>query len=132
MLSVIAAALDPTDPAVQVAARDLAGRLDANSEVERAVMEMLVNVAEGSRVIIMRAEDEVTPAKAADMMGVTRQFVDRLCAAGVLPYRHLPGSRHRRIRVKDAAHLASEREARRVGGDVLRTATGGGPPAHAI
>ena len=121
----IAATLDPSDPAVRTAAHDLAERLANGSEVERVVRSMLVDVAQGSRVVVMRTEDEVTPAQAADMIGVTRQFVDRLCADGVLPYHHLPDSRHRRIRVQDVIDLASEREARRKGGHALRAAMGG-------
>ncbi|MCL2736983.1 MAG: helix-turn-helix domain-containing protein [Propionibacteriaceae bacterium] len=125
MSSMSAITLDPVDPAVRAAAHDLADRLADDSEVERVVRSMLVDIAEGSRVVVMRTEDEVTPTQAADMIGVTRQFVDRLCADGVLPYRHLPGSKHRRIRVQDVVDLASERESRRRGGDALRTAMGG-------
>jgi excisionase family DNA binding protein len=73
-------------------------------------------------VVVLRAEDaedEVTPAEAADTLGVTRQFVDRLCEDGVLAFRRL---RHRRIRVQDVVDLARERKQRRVGGEALRTA----------
>jgi len=125
MSTMIAATLDPTDPSVRTAAHDLAERLVEDSTVEQVVRSMLLDVAEGSRVVVMRAEDDVTPAQAAGMLGVTRQFVDRLCAEGVLPYRHLPGSSHRRIRVQDVVDLASERESRRNGGDALRAAIGG-------
>lgn len=62
------------------------------------------------------------PAQAATMLGVTRQYVDRLCEDGVLPFRRLPGSRHRRIRVHDVLEVADERERRRAGGDALRKA----------
>ncbi len=72
----------------------------------------------------MRADDEVTPTQAAKLMGVTRQFVDRLCEDGVLPFRRLPGSRHRRIRVEDVLEVAAEREQRQAGGDAIRAALG--------
>ena len=116
----IAVTLDPADPAIRADADDLAGRLDGNSDVERAVRLMLEDVAAGSRVLVLRADDEVTPAKAASIIGVTRQFVDRLCADGVLPYRRLPGSTHRRIRVQDVVDVASERESLRAGSNALR------------
>ncbi|WP_375163614.1 excisionase family DNA-binding protein [Herbiconiux moechotypicola] len=83
---------------------------------------MLRDVAGGARVVVLRTEDELTPAEAAKLLGVTRQFVDRLCEDGTLPFRRLPGSRHRRIRVQDALDVAAEREQRRVGGDALRSA----------
>ncbi len=116
--------LDPVDPTVRSDAKSLANRLRDDTPVEAAVRAMLVDVANGARVVVLRAEDEVTPAQAADILGVTRQFVDRLCEDGVLAFRRLPGSRHRRIRVQDVVDIAAEREQRRVGGDAIRAAIG--------
>jgi len=42
---------------------------------------------------------EVSPADAAGLLGVTRQYVDRLIAMDALPVRRLPGSRYRKIPV---------------------------------
>lgn len=119
-----ATTLDPVDPTVRSGARDLADRLSDESPVEAAVRAMLDDVAHGARVVVLRVEDEVTPAGAADILGVTRQFVDRLCEDGVLTFRRLPGSRHRRIRVQDVVDVAAEREQRRAGSDALRAAVG--------
>jgi len=121
----IATTLDPVDPTIRTAARELVDRLEDDSEVGRVVRSMLIDVAEGARVVVLRAEDEVTPAQAAEMLGVTRQYVDRLCEDEVLPFRRLPGSRHRRIRVQDVVDVATEREQRRAGGDALRAAIAG-------
>ncbi len=120
----LAATLDPVDPAVRSDAKNLAERLDGDSPVELAVRSMLDAVAHGARVVVLRADDEVTPTEAAKLMGVTRQFVDRLCEDGVLAFRRLPGSRHRRIRVEDVLEVASERQQRRAGGDAIRAALG--------
>ena len=122
MSSPLALTLDPADPSVRAAAQDLVARLDDDSEVAHAVKTLLADVAGGSRVLVLRAEDEVTPAQAAAIIGVTRQFIDRLCADGVLAFRRLPGSRHRRIRTQDVVDVATEREARRTGNAVLRAA----------
>jgi excisionase family DNA binding protein len=116
--------LDPVDPTVRSDAKNLADRLRGDTPVEAAVRAMLDEVARGARVFVLRAEDEVTPAQAANLLGVTRQFVDRLCEDGVLPFRRLPGSRHRRIRVQDVVDVAAEREQRRAGGDAIRAAIG--------
>lgn len=116
--------LDPADPVVRSGARELADRLVGDTPVEAAVRALLDDVAHGARVVVLRAEDEVTPAKAAQILGVTRQFVDRLCEDGVLPFRRLPGSRHRRIRVQDVVDVAAEREQRRAGADAIRAALG--------
>lgn len=85
---------------------------------------MLDAVAHGTRVVVMCAEDEVTPTEAAKLMGVTRQFVDRLCEDGVLAFRRLPNSRHRRIRVEDVLEVAAEREQRKAGANAIRSALG--------
>lgn len=120
----VSTTLDPADPAVRSSARELADRLVGDSPVEAAVRSMLDDIAHGARVVVLRAEDEVSPAKAAQMLGVTRQFVDRLCEDGVLPFRRLPASRHRRIRVQDVLDVAAEREQRRAGADAIRAALG--------
>jgi excisionase family DNA binding protein len=112
------------DPTVRSDARSLAARLDGDNPVEAAVRSMLDDVADGARVVVLRTDDEVTPGQAAEILGVTRQFVDRLCEDGVLAFRRLPGSRHRRIRVKDVTDVAAERERRRAGSAAIRAAIG--------
>lgn len=116
--------LDAADPRVRSDAQNLANRIDGDTPVEAAVRAMLHDVANGARVVVLRADDEVTPAQAADILGVTRQFVDRLCEDGVLAFRRLPGSRHRRIRLQDVVDAAAEREQRRAGADAIRAALG--------
>ncbi len=120
----LAATLDPVDPTVRSDAKSLAERLHGDSPVESAVRSMLDAVAHGARVVVLRADDEVTPTEAAKLMGVTRQFVDRLCEDGVLPFRRLPDSRHRRIRVEDVLEITSEREQRQAGANAIRAALG--------
>jgi excisionase family DNA binding protein len=118
----VATTIDPADPAVRRAAKRLAAHLDDDSEVGQVVRALLDDVSGGERVVVLRTEQEVTPAQAAEILGVSRQFVDRLCEDEVLAFRRLPGSRHRRIRVQDVVDVAAERERRRVGHEVLRDA----------
>ena len=120
----LARVLDPLDPKVRSAAKRLAARFDDDSEVGEVVRSMLSDVAGGERVVVMRADEEVTPAQAAAMLGVTRQYVDRLCEDEILAFRRLPGSRHRRIRVSDVIEVGSERDNRREGRQALRAALG--------
>ncbi|MGO2633283.1 MAG: helix-turn-helix domain-containing protein [Galactobacter sp.] len=120
----LATTFDPADPGVRSDAQTLAEQLRGGSPVEVAVRSMLDAVAQGARVVVMRAEDEVTPTEAATLMGVTRQFVDRLCEDGVLPFRRLPGSRHRRIRVQDVLDVTAEREQIRRGAEAIRASLG--------
>lgn len=121
-----ATTFDPVDPTVRSDAKSLAERLSGETPVEAAVRAMLNAVADGTRVVVMRAEDEVTPAGAAKLLGVTRQFVDRLCEDGILTYRRLPDSRHRRIRVADVLEVAEERAQIRRGADAIRAILGEG------
>lgn len=69
-------------------------------------------VASGDEVVLLRGESEVSPAEAGDLLGISRQFVDRLIDVGRLPARRLPGSRHRRLRVADVIAFAERRDER--------------------
>jgi excisionase family DNA binding protein len=119
MTTTVFATLDPTDPEVRAAAKKLAARLAQDSstgtEVNRVVHHMLTDLAQGERVMVLRAEADLTPARAAEVIGVTRQFVDRLLANGVLAFHRLPGSRHRRIKASDVLTLVAERDRERTG-----------------
>ena len=106
----------------RAAARQLAARVDDGSDLGHALRLVLEDVADGQSVVILRPTQEVTPAEAARVLGVTRQFVDRLCADGVLVFRRLPGSRHRRILVADVLAVVAERDRRREGAAAIRSA----------
>lgn len=69
-------------------------------------------VASGDEVVLLRGESEVSPAEAGELLGISRQFVDRLIDVGKLPARRLPGSRHRRLRVADVTAFAARRDER--------------------
>lgn len=112
--------LDPVDPEVRSAAKRLAADFDDDSEVGDVVRSMLADIAGGERVVVMRVDEEVTPAQAAALLGVTRQYIDRLCEDEILAFRRLPGSRHRRIRVRDVVAAATERDNRRQGRRALQ------------
>ncbi|MFN0090412.1 MAG: helix-turn-helix domain-containing protein [Acidimicrobiales bacterium] len=106
----------------RAAARQLAARVDDGSDLGHTLRAVLEDVANGQSVVVLRPGQEITPAQAARVLGVTRQFVDRLCAEGVLAYRRLPGSRHRRILVSDVLAVAAERDRRREGAAPIRSA----------
>ncbi len=117
-MSVLAAA----DPEAQTSAARLAAEADPASEFGAMVRDLFERVARGERVLVFRPDREVTPAGAADLLGVTRQFVDRLLADGLLDFRRLPASKHRRIKIGDVVALAEERDRRRQGADAIRAA----------
>ena len=113
------ATLDPVDPRVRADAQQLALWLaddpSKDTEVNRAVRSMLDNLVQGERVVVMREDEALTPTQAAEMIGVTRQYVDRLMSDGVLAFHRVPGSTHRRVTVADVLALGAERERRRAG-----------------
>ena len=114
--------LDPSAAGVRRDASRLAEGLDDSTTVGPFVRSMLGHVAAGEVVVVLRAEDEVTPAEAARILGVTRQYVDRFCEAEVLPFRRLPGSSHRRLRVADVLAASDERTRLREGHEALLAA----------
>jgi excisionase family DNA binding protein len=115
--------LDPTDPDVRAEARRLSLRLaddpSESSVISRAMRSMLDDIAQGERLIVLHEDEDLTPGQAARIIGVTRQYVDRLLSSGVLAYRRIPGSKHRRIRVGDVVALAAERQRRKAGHTAL-------------
>ncbi len=67
----------------------------------------------GDTVAVINEEAEVSPAQAAKLLGVSRQFVDRLVTAQVLPSRRLPNSAYRKIPVRAViAYMAASQRKR--------------------
>jgi len=121
-VSEIQAALDERDRLGEV--RRLVGRGDAVTlsagddviELPPSLLRLLSSGAEaldeGHTVAVVSEEAEVSPAEAAVLLGVSRQYVDRLVATDVLPARRLPHSRYRKIPVRAvlAHRMAKERK----------------------
>lgn len=70
---------------------------------------------EGHTIAVVSEEAEVSPAEAAVLLGVSRQYVDRLVAADVLPARRLPHSRYRKIPARAVLAHRTAKERKRVG-----------------
>lgn len=79
------------------------------------LLQLLVQVAgelrSGNSVVVLCSEDEMTPQSAADMLGMSRQFLMRLLDKSELPF-HKVGA-HRRIMRKDVEAYARRRAAQR-------------------
>ncbi len=58
---------------------------------------------------------ELSPAEAAKVLGVSRQYVDRLVASGVLPARRLPQSRYRKIPARAVLAHRTAQSSKRTG-----------------
>ena len=88
----------------QTLERSLVGGQDQiNLSLSRETVEFISRIvtakASGHDVIITRGFEEVTPAEAAAMLGMSRPQVRRLMDRGLLPFRKV--GTHHRIRVAD-------------------------------
>ena len=95
----------------------------ALSDLVAALAARLVrDIAAGRHPVYVTTEDEISPAEAARLLGVSRQYVDRLLADGRLPYTRKPDSTHRTISVANIETLINERSRRRSNTDKAITA----------
>ncbi len=75
-------------------------------------MQILTHMQEGKAITIIPANHELSLQEAADLLGVSRQYMVRLLEDGKLPF-HKPGT-HRRIYLEDLMAYKNERDSRRL------------------
>jgi excisionase family DNA binding protein len=85
----------------------------------RALVEVLRasagELADGHAVTVLPSEVALTPAEAAELLGLSRPFVVRLLDQGEIPSERLPRSRHRRVLLSAVLAFQARRERRRTG-----------------
>lgn len=85
----------------------------------RALVEVLRasadEMADGHAVTVLPSEVSLTPAEAAELLGLSRPFVVQLLDEGEIPSERLPRSRHRRVLLSDVLVFQARRERRRAG-----------------
>lgn len=81
----------------------------------RLVVSAANSLAAGHAVMAIPAEVTLTPAEAAELLGLSRPFVARLIERGDIPSKFLPDSRHRRIKLEDVLAFQARRERRAEG-----------------
>ncbi len=104
---------------------------DQDLELPRSLVRVLVAAADmlddGDAVAIVPEEAELSPAQAARLLGVSRQYVDRLVSTDVLPARRLPCSSYRKIPVRAVlAHEQSRARKREGIRQIVEQATAAG------
>ena len=110
-------------PATRAQVLEALATQPALSDLVAALAARLVrDIAAGRHPVYVTTEDEVSPAEAARLLGVSRQYVDRLLADGRLPYTRKPDSTHRTISVANIETLINERSRRRSNTDKAITA----------
>jgi len=81
----------------------------------RLVVSVANSLAAGRAVMAIPAEVTLTPAEAAELLGLSRPFVARLLERGDIPSELLPESRHRRVKLEDVLAFQDRRERRSEG-----------------
>jgi len=74
------------------------------------VVQALSSIADGKRIVLVEADEEVSPEKAAEFLHVSRPFLIKRLEAGELPF-HWVGS-HRRILMSDLVAYKRQRRQR--------------------
>ncbi len=116
--SAIAREFAPSTPSTRGLVLEALSSQPELRDLVAAVAERLVrDIAAGRHPVYVTAEDDVSPAEAARILGVSRQFVDRLLSSGRLAFAHKPGSTHRTIRVAAIEQFANERSRKRTNTD---------------
>ena len=112
-LRAVRSLVDDSDAEVTVAVGD------ESVVLPRSLVELLriasSSLVEGESLAMVSEQAEVTPAEAAKLLGVSRQYVDRLIASGVLPVRRLPGSSYRKIPAREVLAQRATRDRKRAG-----------------
>ncbi|NNN22487.1 MAG: hypothetical protein HKL80_10875 [Acidimicrobiales bacterium] len=75
--------------------------------LRRALLATAHLLEDGGSIAIVKELATVSPGQAAKLIGVSRQYIDRLLSKGVLTSSRIPGSSYRQILVKDVLALVS-------------------------
>jgi excisionase family DNA binding protein len=101
---------------VQVVLRSADGsELVLPTELVRVLIASAGELATGRAITVLASEAQLTPAEAAELLGLSRPFVARLLDSGDIPSERLPESRHRVVRLADVLAFQERRARRRQG-----------------
>ena len=98
------------------------GEIPLPSPIYRVLVQALRFLENGEGVMIVPSTQEMTTQSAADLLGVSRQYVVQLLEEGKIPF-HKVGT-HRRIAMKDVLVFRRQRDERRQAmlGEIAREA----------
>jgi excisionase family DNA binding protein len=89
--------------------------LDLPESLVRVLRASADELSTGKSVTLLASEVVLTPAEVGELLGLSRPFVARLLDQGLIASSHLPGSRHRTVRIEDVIAFQAMRERRREG-----------------
>jgi len=97
-------------------------RVDLPEGLSRLLRRASEEIAAGHNVTMLRSDEVLTPNEAAEVLGVSRQYLSRLLDDGVIASETLPSSAHRRLLLADVLAFQAERDRRRTGVEAFRRA----------
>lgn len=97
-------------------------RVNLSEGLTRLLRRASEEIAAGHDVTVLRSDEVLTPNEAAEILGVSRQYLTRLLDDGVIPSETLPASLHRRLLLVDVLAFQRQRDRRRVGVAAFRQA----------
>jgi excisionase family DNA binding protein len=103
-----------------LAVRTSDGEIGLPPVAQRAVEQLLSDLACGGVVHVLADDRELTTQDVADLLGLSRTFVVRLIDTGKLPAHH--AGTHRRVRAADAIAYAQQRRKRLAAVDAIADA----------
>ena len=83
-------------------------KIELPPSIYNALVKVVENMQEGKAMALLPLMQEMSTQAAADMLGISRQFLVRELEAGKIPF-HRAGA-HRRIYLKDVLDYRKERE----------------------
>jgi excisionase family DNA binding protein len=87
------------------------GKIPLPSPIYKVLVSALRFLERGEGVMILPSTQEMTTQSAADLLGVSRQYVVQLLEEGKIPF-HKVGT-HRRVSMKDVLEFRRKRDTRR-------------------
>ena len=82
---------------------------ELDNPATKVALQVLIAGMESGGAVVSKLNALVTPQEAAEFLGVSRQYVDKLLADGRIKFEYKPASKHRVIRVADLVALEQSR-----------------------
>lgn len=89
------------------ALQDLQESLPETSTLGNALRELATGILSGSGVTVTRNDEQISPAKAASIIGISRTHLYKILDAGLIPY-NIVGERDRRMNMADVITFKNE------------------------
>lgn len=102
--------------------RDDMVRVLEHGEARAAIHSVLHALARGHHVRVTTTDEHLTPAQAAERLGISRKLVNKLLDAGQMDFYRLPQSSHKRIPAGEVIRVLDERDRTRAGVDAIMDA----------